>query len=532
MTTKLPIDPNNLPVNTGNLYPPVILTGLTNDTDYTVTITAHLLDGTTITESRTVRPHADPAPNPPVTSTMNGLGLTGTGIPGYTVKLYDSHGVLVAEVTVDSTGHWSIPTSMFPNGTTVGFSGSLTITDTNGNESSPTMINSIDSIPPTAPTNINANGAGLSGTAEPGATVYLLDANGNVITSVLVDSTGHWFIPASSFPNGVISPFTGSIKVVDPAGNESTIVNLNISNIDTSAPFAPIPATQNATGLSGIAEPGTTINLLDSNGNIVASVLVDNTGFWTIPASSFPNGSSNGFSGSIVSVDAAGNISAPTAIHSIDGNAPNPPVITIANASKLAGTAEANTTIKLYNSSSALVTTVTTDPLGNWIITPDKFPGGATNGFTGTITASDIALNESTATPVPTIDGLAPNPPVITIANATGLFGTSEPNAVIRMYNSFGILVAGTIADSSGNWSFPYNNFPANATNGFSGYLTQTDTAGNVSTQTTITPIDGIPPIAPVYTVANHYGISGTAEPGSRISLKDNSKQFISITIN
>ena len=520
MTTKLPIDPTNLPVNTGNLYPPVLLTGLANNVEYTVTIIAHLLDGTTITESRTVKPHSDPAPAPPVASTMNGMGLTGTGIPGYTIKLYDSNGVLVADVIVDSNGNWSIPVSMFPGGTTDGFSGSFTVTDINGNESAPTMITSIDSIPPADPVTGSINGAGMAGTAEPGSTVYLLDANGNVITSVLVDSTGHWFIPAASFPDGVVSPFTGSIKVVDPAGNESAIVNLNIS-VDITAPSKPIPTIQNATGLSGVAEPGSTINLLDSNGNIVASVVVDSTGRWTIPASSFPSGSTNGFNGSIVSVDAAGNISKPTVIYSMDGMVPDAPIITIANASKLSGTAEANTTIKLYNSSNALIATTDVDALGNWSFTPDKFPGGITDGFTGSATSTDLANNVSTATPVPTIDGLAPNPPVITVANASGLFGTAEPLAVIRMYNSFGIMVNGTVADNSGNWSFLPTTFPGNVTDGYTGYLTQTDIVGNTSNQTIITAIDGILPNAPTYLIANYYGISGTAEAGSRISLKD-----------
>ena len=246
-------------------------------------------------------------------------------------------------------------------------------------------------------------------------------------------------------------PFLRKETTAFCAGNESAIVNVNLNALDLIAPAKPLATVQNATGLSGIAEPGSTINLLDSNGNIVTSVVVDNTGNWTIPASSFPNGTSNGFSGSIVAVDAAGNISKPTVIYSMDGVAPNPPVVTIANASRLSGTAEANTTIKLYNSSSTLISTTVVDVLGNWTFTPDKFPGGVTDGFTGTVTSTDIAGNVSTATTVPTIDGLAPNPPVITVANASGLFGTAEPNAVIRMYSSFGIMVNGTIADNSGN---------------------------------------------------------------------------------
>jgi hypothetical protein len=462
---------------------------------------------------------------------MNGLGMTGNGTPGSIIKLYDSNGVLVAEVEVDSNGNWSIPVSMLPGGTTVGFSGSFTVTDIYGNVSDPTIITSIDSIPPSDPITTAATGAGLYGTAEPGSTVYLLDANGNIITSVIVDSTGHWFIPVASFPGGIISPFTGSIKVVDPAGNESAIVNLNLgSSIDLSAPIQPLTTTQNATGLSGVAEPGSTINLLDSNGNIVASVVVDNTGQWTLPASSFPNGTSNGFNGSIVSVDAAGNISPPTIIHTIDGLAPNPPVITIANASGLFGTAEANSFVKMFDSSTTLISSTITDVIGNWVFAPDKFPGGVTNGFVGTLTSTDMVGNQSSATTIPTIDGQTPAAPVITIANATGIFGTAEPNAVIRMYNSLGILVNGTTSDNAGNWSIPNIRFPGNVTNGFSGYLTQTDIAGNTSTQATINPVDGLAPNQPVVLIANYYGISGTAESGSRISLKDNTGTEVAFT--
>jgi hypothetical protein len=527
MITNFPI--TTLPTNTPNLQPPVILSNLQNDVEYTVTIIAHLADGTTITESRKVTPRAGSKPAPPVPLTMNGLGLSGTGAPGSIVRLYDDNGDLVAEVEVDSSGNWSIPASMFPGGTTNGFSGSLTITDINGNISNPTPINSIDSIPPANPVTGSITGAGMTGTAEPGSTVYLLDANGNVITSVIVDSNGNWTIPASSFPGGVVSPFTGSIKVVDPAGNESGSVSLNIL-IDTTPPVQPITTTQNATGLSGIAEPGSTVNLYDSNGNLVASVIADSSGNWSIPASSFPGGVTDGFNGSIVSVDPTGNISAPTVILTMDGMAPSAPIITIANASKLSGTAEANTIIKLYDTSNALISTTVVDALGNWTFTPDKFPGGITDGFTGTLTSTDLAGNVSVATPVPIIDGLAPNPPIITVANASGLYGTAEPLAVIRMYNSFGILVAGTTADNLGNWSILPNQFPGNVINGYTGYLTQSDIAGNTSNQTVIAAIDATIPTHPAYQTANYYGISGTAEAGSRISLKDSNGVEVAFT--
>ena len=57
MTTEINVNPlNKLPITTGNLQPPVIITGLENDVEYTVTLVTHLRNGFTMTETRKLRP--------------------------------------------------------------------------------------------------------------------------------------------------------------------------------------------------------------------------------------------------------------------------------------------------------------------------------------------------------------------------------------------------------------------------------------------------------------------------------------------
>lgn len=57
MTTEINVNPSNpLPIETGYLQPPVTITGLQNDVEYTVTIVAHLKNGFTMSETRKLKP--------------------------------------------------------------------------------------------------------------------------------------------------------------------------------------------------------------------------------------------------------------------------------------------------------------------------------------------------------------------------------------------------------------------------------------------------------------------------------------------
>jgi hypothetical protein len=517
MTSNLPISPSQqFPVITGNLQPPVLVTGLANDKNYTVTIIAHLLDGTTITETKSVYTHSSPPPVPPVPGISNNTGMSGTGVPGSKIRIYDENGNLRAEVTVDLTGHWNIPADMFPGGTSDGFTGSISVVDPNGNESDQSPITPIDGTAPAVPILLTNNAIGISGTAEPGSTITLRNSSGVPKATVTVDTNGNWSIPAASFPGETTSGFVGSITATDQAGNES--LPLAIGPIDATPPTIPFTTSTNDSGISGYAEPGATITLYNADGTVQAVITADGTGYWELPASVFPNGTPNGFNGYITATDPSGNVSANLPLINISTSVPNPPVITVANGIKLAGTAEPNSTIKLIDALGNERATVLTNSSGNWEIPAALFPNQTTNGFSGTCTASN-ANGTSTATVVLPIAGVAPAAPVIVTANSAGLTGTSVSGYTIKLLNSTGVEVASATVLNDGTWSIsPSSSFQVN---GFIGTCYAMDTIGNISPSVSIPEIDITPPAAPIIKTANSYGISGTAEPGSRISLKD-----------
>ncbi|MBO3630895.1 hypothetical protein J5N94_13370, partial [Pseudomonas aeruginosa] len=76
----------------------------------------------------------------------------------------------------------------------------------------------LDSVAPAAPVVNPCNGAEISGTAEPGATVTLTDGSGNPIAEVTADGSGNWtYTPSTPIANGTVV----NVVAQDAAGNSS-----------------------------------------------------------------------------------------------------------------------------------------------------------------------------------------------------------------------------------------------------------------------------------------------------------------------
>ncbi|WBL80344.1 Ig-like domain-containing protein [Bradyrhizobium xenonodulans] len=177
---------------------------------------------------------------------------------------------------------------------------------------------------------------------------------------------------------------------------------------DTTAPAAPSIATfspdSNVAGdgitkanqltLAGTAEAGSKVLVFDG-ATQVGTATVDASGNWSFATGTLVDGT-HVFTGQ--AVDAAGNVSATSGALSVavDTVAPNAPKIvsdTIGSSSTIgvAGTAEAGSTIKLYEGSSLLGTAVTASN-GVWSITTGSLAQGA---HVFTATATDAAGNSS-----------------------------------------------------------------------------------------------------------------------------------------
>ncbi|EPK1783915.1 Ig-like domain-containing protein, partial [Pseudomonas aeruginosa] len=273
------------------------------------------------------------APAAPVVNPSNGTTLSGTAEPGATVTLTDGNGNPIGQVTADGSGNWSFtPGTPLANGTVV----NATASDPTGNTSAPAST-TVDSVAPAAPVVNPSNGAEISGTAEPGATVTLTDGSGNPIGQVTADGSGNWsFTPSTPLADGTVVNATAT----DPAGNTG---GQGSTTVDAIAPATPTVNLSNGSSLSGTAEPGSTVILTDGNGNPIAEVTADGSGNWTYtPSTPIANGTVV----NVVAEDAAGNSSPPATV-TVDSSAPPAPVINPSNGVVISGTAEAGATVTL-----------------------------------------------------------------------------------------------------------------------------------------------------------------------------------------
>ncbi|MFG8498105.1 Ig-like domain-containing protein, partial [Pseudomonas aeruginosa] len=439
------------------------------------------------------------APSAPVVEPSNGSELSGTAEPGSSVTLTDGNGNPIGQTTADASGNWTFtPSTPLPDGTVV----NVVARDAAGNSSPPASV-TVDAVAPATPIVDPSNGTTLSGTAEPGSSVTLTDGNGNPIGQVTADGSGNWtFTPTTPLPNGTVVNATAT----DPSGNASSPASVTV---DAVAPATPVVNPSNGTTLSGTAEPGATVTLTDGNGNPIGQVTADGSGNWTFtPTTPLANGTVV----NATATDASGNTS-PGSSTTVDSVAPATPVVNPSNGSTLSGTAEPGSSVTLTDGSGNPIGQVTADGSGNWSFTPST---PLANGTVVNATATDPAGNTSGQGST-TVDAIAPATPTVNLSNGSSLTGTAEPGSTVTLTDGNGNPIAEVTADGSGNWTYTPSTPLANGT--VVNVVAQ-DAAGNSSPGASVT-VDSQAPAAPVVNPSNGTTLSGTAEPGSSVTLTD-----------
>ncbi len=197
------------------------------------------------------------------------------------------------------------------------------------------------------------------------------------------------------------------------------------------------------------------------------------------------------------------------------------------NGYTVTGTAEPNSTITIKNGSGTTVGTGTTDGSGNYTVT---LPGSVGPNAPLNVTATDSSGNVSTPTPTTTpADPVSPVlvAPTGNLTATTSAVGASNATATIptTLKNSAGadVAVTSVITNSSGT-AVTNGNLSA-------GTYTVTYTAAGYEDvpQTLVVsdPADTTAPDAPVVgsvtgNSTNGYTVTGTAEPNSTITIKNN----------
>ncbi|WP_234035539.1 Ig-like domain-containing protein, partial [Pseudomonas aeruginosa] len=166
------------------------------------------------------------APPAPVIDPSNGVVISGTAEAGATVILTDGNGNPIGETTADGSGNWTFtPGTPLANGTVI----NAVAEDAAGNASGPAST-TVDSVAPSAPLlSISADGALLTGTAEPNSQVRIV-VNGDTANpiTVTVDGAGNFSLP---FAPPLITGELIAGVAVDAAGNVSGPATINAPDL-------------------------------------------------------------------------------------------------------------------------------------------------------------------------------------------------------------------------------------------------------------------------------------------------------------
>ncbi|SFR76225.1 BapA/Bap/LapF family large adhesin [Sphingomonas jatrophae] len=435
-----------------------------------------------------------------------GAVVSGTGEAGATVTVRDGAGTVIGSGPVDANGNYSI-TLATPrtNGETL----SVTQADAAGNVSPAATTTAPDTTAPLAPSaTIAADGTGVTGTGEAGATVTVRAADGTVLGTATVAADGSYTAPLSPAP---VNGEALSVTQTDSANNGSPATSLTAP--DLTAPAAPVATiAADGTSVTGTGEAGALIEVRNAAGVLLGSETAAADGSFTVPLSP---AQANGGTVSVVQTDAAGNPSPATTLPAPDTTAPLAPVATVtADGTAVTGTGEAGATVTVTGPGGTVGTgTVGSDGSFTVPLSPAQ-----ANGGTLTVVQTDGGGNASPATSVVAPDITAPAAPVATVAaDGTSVSGTGEPGARVTVITAGGAIVGTAIIAGDGTYSAPIS--PAQ-NNGGSLSVTQTDAAGNTSPAAVAPAPDITAPAAPAVTIAaDGSSVTGTGEPGAAVSV-------------
>ncbi|MBH3669998.1 BapA prefix-like domain-containing protein [Pseudomonas aeruginosa] len=366
-----------------------------------------------------------------------------------------------------------------------------------------------DTTPPKAASGLKVapDGSGISGQAEAGASVGIdTSGDGKPDITVIADSNGNFTAPLNPpLTNGQ----TVTVVVTDPAGNSSPPAQVVAPDTTAPAPATGVQVAPDGGSVIGKAEPGATVGV-DSNGDGQpdTTVVVGPDGSFEVPLNP---PLTNGETVTVVVTDPAGNSSTPVTAEAPDF--PDAPQVNASNGSTLSGTAEAGVTLVITDGNGNPIGQTTADANGNWTFTPaSQLPDGTVVN----VVARDAAGNSSPATSI-TVDGVAPSAPVVEPSNGTTISGTAEPGSSVTLTDGNGNTIGQVTADANGNWTFtPSTPLP----DGTVVNVVARDAAGNSSPPASVT-VDAVAPATPIVDPSNGTTLSGTAEPGSSVTLTD-----------
>jgi hypothetical protein len=420
-------------------------------------------------------------------------------------------GTSIGQTTAGSDGTWTLtPASAIADGA---HSITVTATDAVGNISiaSAALSLTVDTTPPVQP-GVPALVSGqspdknnmppLTGSAEANSTVTVY-VDGTSIGQTTAGSDGTWTLtPSSAIADGAHSI---TVTATDAVGNISIASAALSLTVDTTPPVQPgVPALvsgqspdkNNMPPLTGSAEANSTVTVY-VDGTSIGQTTAGSDGTWTLtPASAIADGA---HSITVTATDAAGNASVssaslPLTVDTTPPAQPGTPVLaaehdgySTTTTPTLTGTAEAGSTVTVYDGSTVIGTTVA-DANGNWSYTGSAAlsQGNHSISTTATDAAGNVSVSSSKLSFI--VDSIAPATPSAPelqggmngyISSSTPtMTGTAEAGSTVTIYDG-GTAVGAVTADAGGNWTYTFS--PALSESAHTISVSAADAAGNTS---------------------------------------------------
>ncbi|MBC3487762.1 hypothetical protein HU750_19025, partial [Pseudomonas sp. SWRI50] len=454
----------------------------------------------------------------------DGFLLTGQGTVGSLITV-TSGGITLGTATVGSDGTFRV---FFQNAQLNGETLVVTARATvDGDPSVPATLVANDTTAPAAPIvdGIDRTGSTLTGHGEVGATVRVVNAQGDVLGTATVGSNGLFSI---SFAPPLTNAQNLIVTQADAAGNVSLAATLQAPDLQAPLAASNLSLNSAATVLSGEGEAGATVTVRDASGDILATGTVNQLGQFQI---TLPSAQTSGSPLQVTLSDAAGNISGPASLATPDRTPPaaiSNPVLS-QDGKQLSGSGEAGATVQVRNAAGTVLGTAVVGADGRFTVVFDT--PQATGQAIG-VTQVDAAGNTSPAVNVTTPDLTPPAPLTNVVLNNNGLTltGLGEAGATVTVRGPDGTIIGTGLVSANGSFTLTLDNAQLNAQHLS---VTQTDAGNNTSTAVAVTAPDFTPPPAPtaLALAATGLQLTGSAEAGSTVTVRDASGNVLGTAV-
>ncbi|QXI18036.1 BapA/Bap/LapF family large adhesin [Pseudomonas hamedanensis] len=443
----------------------------------------------------------------------NGVTLTGTGQAGSTVTVSAPDGTVLGTTVVANDGSFTVNLSPAQlDGQVL----SVIQTDASALPSPVTPVTAPDITAPPAPTGliIDPAGATVSGTTQPGNTVQVLDANGNVIGSATADGSGAFTVNLDTAQNN-----GEALQVVASDGTNSSLSG-NVTAPDSTPPAPVSDLAINPAGdqVSGLAEPGTVVTVSIAGGSVLGTATAGADGRFVVP---LDPAAGTGSSLEVISTDGGGNDSSAVPLAGPDGSQVATPseLALSADGFTLTGAGTPGSTVTVTNSNGDVLGSGLINSFGRFtLVLNAKQINAQVLQVTATSPDGDVSVPGT----VTAGDGTAPDAVSNLLLNANGsaLTGRGEAGATVTVTDSNGAVLGTALVASNGTFSLTLT--PAQL-NGQTLTATQSDAAGNPSPPASIIAPDLQPPAAATGVSINDVGtvVKGQGEAGSTVTIRD-----------